>query len=93
MLQLSFPRLPLGAGLRRPAKLTRAKARAEAALARLARLLEAEVEGRAERGDSTGDPWALLCRVEALLAELGAERTAVAMAAPDGAATATPRAG
>ena len=92
MLQLSLARLTLGAGHRHSAKLTRAAAQAEAALARLARLLEAEVEGRAERGDGTGDAWALLCRVEALLAELEAERSAAANISPDDAGSATPRA-
>ncbi|HEX6013705.1 MAG TPA: hypothetical protein VFY87_18280 [Geminicoccaceae bacterium] len=92
MLQLSLPRLSPGAGHRRPARLTRAAAQAESALARLAGLLEAEVECRAERGDGTGKAWGLLCQVEALLAELKAERTAAATAPPDGAGNATPRA-
>ena len=93
MLQLSLARLSLGAGHRRAARLSRAAAQAEAALARLARLLEAEVEGRAERGDGAREAWALLCRVEALLAELEAERATGAATPPDGAAEISGRVG
>jgi hypothetical protein len=81
MPSFALPSLSLpGAGPRRPPRLARAAARAEAALARLARLLEAEVEVRAERGHGTAEAWGLLCRVEALLADLKAERAATAAA-------------
>jgi hypothetical protein len=94
MLNFSVPSLSRpGAGSRRSPRLARASARAEAALVRLARLLEAEVESRAERGHGAVETWGLLCRVEALLADLGAERAVVAAAPPDDAARAPGRAG
>jgi hypothetical protein len=79
-----LPRLPLGAGRRLP-RLARAVAQAETALVRLAPLLEAQVDAHAERGHGAAGAWALLCQVEALLANLQAERAAGAVAPPGGA--------
>jgi hypothetical protein len=84
MLNVPLPRLSLRAG-RRPPRLVRAVAQAEAALVRLAPLLEAHVDAHAEHGHDAAGAWALLCQVEALLANLQAERAGSAVALPRGA--------
>jgi hypothetical protein len=93
MLNLSLPRLSPGIGHRRPPRLARAVAQAEAALVRLAPLLEAQVEAYAERGDGTAGAWALLCQVEELLADLRAQRATGEAAPAGGSKGGTSRAG
>ena len=82
MLNFLLPGLPLPTG-RCPPRLARAVAQAEAALVRLAPLLEAQVGAHAGPGHGAAGAWALLCQVEALLASLQAERARIAAAAPD----------